>query len=88
MKKIVLLLLPFIGIFQSCSNKNKATTSDLGKRKTDTLLLRKSEPRNTADSSYIDTNMERYSRPRPTHAAHFSSNTPHYHNGQYHNGNY
>ena len=86
MKKIVMALLPIIGLFQSCSNKNNVTTSDLEKDKTDTLLLRKSQPKNTNDSSYLDNNTESYSR--PTHAAHFSSNTPHYHNGQYHNGNY
>ena len=86
MKRIVFVLLPIIGIFQSCINKNKVTTSDLEKSKTDTLLLRKCQPKNTNDSSNLDSNSERDSR--PTHAAHFSSNTPHYHNGQYHNGNY
>ena len=41
MKKIVLVLLPIIGVFQSCSNKNKVTTSDLEKKQADSLLLRK-----------------------------------------------
>lgn len=86
MKKIVLVLLPIIGVFQSCSNKNKVTTSDLEKKQADSLLLRKYQQKDASDSSYIDSNSESYSR--PTHAAHFSSNTPHYHNGQHHNGNY
>ncbi len=86
MKKIVLVLLPLIGILQSCSNKNKVTTSDLEKCQADTLLLRKSQPKDTNDSAYLDNNTDTYSR--PTHATHFSSNTPHYHKGQYHKGNY
>ena len=86
MKRIVLVLLPIIGIFQSCSNKNKVTTSDLEESQADTLLLRKCQQKSSSDSSYLENNTESYSR--PTHAAHFSSNTPHYHKGQYHNGNY
>ena len=86
MKKIVLVLFSIISIFQSCSNKKKVTTSDLEKSHADTLLLRKSQSKDATDSSYLDNNTESYSR--PIHAAHFSSNTPHYHKGQYHNGNY
>lgn len=86
MKKLVLALLPIIGIFQSCSNKKKVTTSDLEKSQADSLLLRKNQLKHEKDNSFLDNSTENYSR--PTHAAHFSSNTPHYHNGQYHNGNY
>lgn len=86
MKKIIMALLPIIGITQSCSNKDKIMASDLEKRQADTLLLRKSQPKNSNDSAYLDNNPEFYSR--PIHAAHFSSNTPHFHKGHYHNGNY
>ena len=49
---------PIIGVFQSCSNKNKVTTSDLKKKQTDSLLLRKYQQKDASDSSYIDSNTE------------------------------
>ena len=82
MKKIVYFAFSIISAFQACTNK---TTQQPEQNKIDTLVLKKRQPEKVnGDSEKVET--DQYSR--PTHAAHFSSNSPHYHNGNYHNGNY
>jgi len=83
MKKFILFLLTIFGILQSCTKRAKiaecATTSS------DSLVLMQHINEDLSDSTGI---RERNYNERPTHAAHYSANLPHYHNGQYHNGNY
>ncbi len=83
MKKIALFLLPLIGILQSCTNKMKTTQGTT--TSSDSLVLMPHRDKVLSDSTEIGENQ--YNE-RPSHAAHYSANLPHYHNGQYHNGNY
>ena len=83
MKKIIVIFLPVLGIFQSCTNKSKTTQSTI--ILSDSLVLMQHSKNVIYDSIGIG---ERHYNERPTHVAHYSANLTHYQNGQYHNGNY
>ena len=83
MKKLQFVFLSVIGTFLSCINKDKSEGIVSDESNSDTLILKK---RINAGDSVGSNAQDSYEH--PTHAAHYSANLPHYHNGQYHNGNY
>ena len=83
MKKLLFVVLSVIGTFLSCINKDKSEGIVSDESNSDTLILKK---RINAGASVGSNAQDSYEH--PTHAAHYSANLPHYHNGQYHNGNY
>ncbi|MCR5574277.1 MAG: hypothetical protein K6F78_05595 [Bacteroidaceae bacterium] len=85
MKKLLFVVLSVVGTFLSCINKDKSEGIVSDESNSDTLILRK---RIDAGDSVGSNAQEINNYERPTHAAHYSANLPHYHNGQYHNGNY
>lgn len=85
MKKLLFVVLSVIGTFLSCINKDKSEVIVSDESNSDTLILKK---RIDAGDSVGSNAQDINNYERPTHAAHYSANLPHYHNGQYHNGNY
>jgi hypothetical protein len=85
MKKLLFVVLSVIGTFLSCINKDKSEVIVSDESNSDTLILKR---RIDAGDSVGSNAQEINNYERPTHAAHYSANLPHYHNGQYHNGNY
>ena len=83
MKKILFVALSVFGTFLSCVNKSVRVESD--KSNSDSLILKKRIDANDSMGSNAQ-ELDKYER--PTHAAHYSANIPHYHKGQYHEGNY
>lgn len=85
MKKILFVVLSVIGTFLSCINKDKSVRIESDESNSDSLILKKRI--DICDS--VDSNVKEMNNyEHPTHAAHYSANLPHYHKGQYHNGNY
>lgn len=83
MKKLLFVVLSVIGTFLLCINKDKSEGIVSDESNSDTLILKKRINAGDSVGSNAQDNYE-----HPTHAAHYSANLPHYHNGQYHNGNY
>ena len=85
MKRLAFVLISIVGILLSCVNKEKPIKYENDANSSDSLILKKSVNKNFGDSSGVSVSI---SNERPTHAAHYSANLPHNHNGEYHNGNY
>lgn len=85
MKKLQFVFLSVIGTFLSCVNKDKSVRIVSEESNSDSLILKK---RIDVGDSVGSNAQEINNYERPTHAAHYSANVPHYHNGKYHNGNY